>query len=121
VRRTSRTRIQAIIARGYRPLTEPDAAVRWVTGSRPEHDLGVQAILSSLPVDSVFVLCPTYLGKCGLSEHRTNIERILHQLGRAARGCPNLGVVLLVGMQWLGSNDADNEEAAVDRLRLALD
>lgn len=121
VRSMSRTLIQAIIARGYRPLAEPEAAVRWVTGSNPEHDLGVQAVLSSVPVNSLFVLCPTYLGKCGLSEHRANIEQILHQLGRAARCRPNLGVVLFVGMQWLGSNEADNEEAAVERLRaLAL-
>lgn len=113
----SRTLMQSIIARGYRPFTEPDVAVRWVTAGQPEHDLGVHASLSSVPVDGLCVLCPTYLGKCGLSGHRAHVEQILRQLDRAGRCRPDLGIVLWVGMQWLGSNEHDNEEAAVERLR----
>jgi hypothetical protein len=68
VRSASRTPIQAVIARGYRPAAEPKAEVRWVTGSTPEHNLNVDAAHSRVADNSVFVLCPTYLGKCTVSE-----------------------------------------------------
>jgi len=112
-----RTCIQAVIARGYRPPIEPDAAVRWVTAGRPEHDRDVDAVLRGVPADGLFVLCPTYLKKCGPDDHRAHIEQILGQLESAMRRRGHLGVVLFVGMQWVGSTDADSEEAAVERLR----
>jgi hypothetical protein len=117
VRGTSRTFIQAIVARGYRPVLEPDAVVRWVTAGAPERELGVEAVLSRMPADSIFALCPTYLGRCDLSEHCAIVERFSRQLGLVVRRRPNLGIVLFVGMQWLESHDSDNEEAALQRLR----